>query len=100
MKETKGATKLQRIVPASWKTLVRVMGLDVANGKEHDRKGQKRERNYESDRRQSATERKEEEKIVLSSISQKRVTTKEITMERDGRGRWSHEFESTIKVCH
>ena len=45
MKQTKGGTKLQRMVPASWKTLVRVMGLDVANGKEHDRKGQKSERN-------------------------------------------------------
>ena len=45
MKQTKGVTKLQRMVPASWKTLVRVMGLDVANGKEYDRKGQKSERN-------------------------------------------------------
>ena len=42
----KGATKLQRMVPASWKTLVREMGLDIANGKEHDRKGQKRECDY------------------------------------------------------
>ena len=66
MKQTKGATKLQRMVPASWKTLVRVMGLDVVSMIERDRRASA---TIESYRRQSATERKEEEKIMLLLIS-------------------------------